>query len=206
MKGKFGIAMVIVIGAGLMTNCGTLKTKEKNQKAAQTVMALSGEWNSSCHKQQWFDFTQVTETYKFSALGDFEKELAISKNDCATTDILLLTGGTYDALGDDKNAPEAKDINFTINQASLTPKSARAVKMLNSMKYCSISDWAEAKRQDILGRACALMDYAKGEVSFDIYRQEGNQLLFGQKMFLLTKDAAGNRPNKLDEQHVFIKK
>ena len=99
MKREIKSVVAMLLATGLVAGCGMLKTSKKNQKADQITMALSGEWNSACQKQGWLGFTQLTEAYTFSALGDFEKRSAVFRHDCATPDLVVETGGTYDDLG-----------------------------------------------------------------------------------------------------------
>ena len=206
MKREIKSVVAMLLATGLVAGCGMLKTSKKNQKADQITMALSGEWNSACQKQGWLGFTQLTEAYTFSALGDFEKRSAVFRDNCATPDLVVETGGTYDDLGAAVDPADAKNINFTVSQASMTPKSDAAVTMLNTMKYCAIEDWAVNKKSDILDKKCVGIGYKKGEVVFDIYRQNDSQLVFGKKGFSLVGETASNRPNKLNELRTFTKK
>ena len=206
MKTKNKVKLAVFIAAGLVPACGALQTKNKNQKASQTVMSLNGQWESPCQKQDWFDFSQAIERYTFSALGDFEAKNEIFRDDCKTADNVVELAGTYASLGKDASAPDAKDINFTVSTATMIPKSDVAVKMLNAMKYCSVQDWTLDKKVDILNKECVGINYKNGEVVFNIYRQNSDQLYLGRKMFPLAADSASARPNKVDEERIFAKK
>ena len=206
MKTVFKISIVFIVAAGLTTGCGALKTSKKNQKADQTVMELSGQWESTCQKQGWFDFTQALESYTFSALGDFETKTTAYRDDCKNADHVVEIGGTYDSLGNAVDTPNAKSINFTVSSASMTPKSDVAVKMLNALKYCAVADWAVDKKVDILNKDCVGINYKTGQVIFDIYRLNSNQLQLGRKMFPFAGEAAATRPGKIDESRIFTKK
>ena len=207
MKAELRVLMAILVAAGLSASCGSTKsTKKEGKKLRQTAKSLNGEWDASCQKQDWFNFTQAAERFRFSPLGDFEKRTEIFRKDCKAADLVIETGGTYDSLGKAKDIPDAKEINFTISAASVTPKSEDAVKALKAMKYCSISEWALGKKEDVLGKDCAGVNYKNGEVVYDIYRQKNKQLYFGKKMLFLAGETANDRPVKLEEKRVFVKK
>ena len=201
MKTTVGIFFVICLAGGFTAGCG----KKKDDKTTQTSLKLTGAWNAPCKKEDWFNFTQVKERYHFTPLGGFHKTTEVMKDDCATSELAMKIGGTYDSLGGAQDVPGATNINFTISSASLTPNTNEMVDILNKTKFCSISDWAAGKEQDILGKKCSGMDYTKGQVVYDIYKEDGNRLTFGRRDLFLVGGSSDHRPSKLDQDTLYVR-
>jgi hypothetical protein len=204
MKTDIKIMVTLCLAAGLATGCGdSFKTTKKGKKAEQISMDLNGIWESSCHKNDWFDFSQSRERYTFGALGDFDLKMEISSDDCQTIDQVMELYGTYDDLGASAAQPEAKNINFTLSKATITPKSEEAVKVLNRIEYCSIKEWAVDKKVDVTDKECAGTSYRKGDVILDLYRLEENRLYFGKRFFTTTPAPSSDRPTEVDKDRTF---
>ena len=205
MKSKIRIFGLMIIVGAIVAGCGVFSTKNKGKKETQNVIALAGEWRSECIKGDWFDFSQYKDDYKFSAIGDFDKSTTVFKDDCKTAEITSTLRGTYDALGVTKDVPDAKDINFTVTEALISPRSDTATKILNSAEYCGISDWKTNQDVSVLDRDCVGWNFKKGTVIFDIYRLQDKRLFFGKRMTFFSSETNDSRPAKLDEEHVLVK-
>jgi hypothetical protein len=190
--------------AGCM-NTSTSATSQMMSEPAPSSMSLSGDWETTCRKQDWFDLSQVMERYIFKGGNTFEQTVRVFKDDCQETQITVKIAGKYDTLGAAKGEPYALNINFTVTSASLTAVSEDAVKMLNTLSYCGVKDWKTDKKIDLVDRGCTGLNYRSGEVIFDIYRRDGDRLYFGRNLFYLARESAADRPANIDERRIFFK-
>ena len=205
MRSKIKLFVAMIVVGALITGCGVFSTKSKGKKETQTIIALSGEWRSECIKGDWFDFSQYIDIYKFSALGDFDKISTMYKDQCNTAELTTTLRGTYDALGATKDVPDAKDINFTVTEALVSPRSDIATETLNAVSYCGVSDWKTNKEFSVLDKDCTGMDFKKGTVVFDIYRLKDNRLYLGKKMTFFSAETNDTRPAKLEEDRALVR-
>jgi hypothetical protein len=201
-----------VLGSALVLTGCSLDDKDDDKKDTgrkidQTDLALDGHWQSNCLGLDWLGFAQSQESYSFSALGDFTKDTTVFKDDCTAAQAVITVKGTAASLGQAEGVADAKALNLTIVEATLTPRTEGVVTALNTAKYCGKEDWHLDESVDILGLDCAGESYAKGQTVFDIYRLQDNQLLFGKStMIWFDATTVADRPTELDQERVFVKK
>ena len=199
----------LILSCGITAvGCGMLSTKNKGKKASENDQRLIGEWLDTCNKMDWLGFAYQQQTLRFSALGDFDRDVTLFKDStCANPIGKLSEHGTYASLGNSSNAPDAKDINFTVTEVTMSAETDDAISLLNSASYCGISDWKKGNPTDILGKSCTGMTRAKGDVVFDIYRVDtnGKRLINGKGSLFLDKTDMRSRPSSLDENRAFRK-
>ena len=197
---------IALIATATVTGCGAFKTKNHGQKAQETDNALSGVWNGTCTKADWLGISHQKAQLTFGALGDFDQTTTLYSDAGCTQPVAALTEhGTYASLGASKTAQNANDINFTTTAYSVTPKSDDAVKLMNGASYCGVNNWANGQATDVLGKTCLGQTYANGDVTFDVYHVDNNQLTLGKSSLFLTKSSASTRPSQLDSSNVFTK-
>lgn len=202
------VSLMLAFGV-VAAGCGAFETKKKGQKARENDSSLNGTWQNSCTKMDWLGFTYYRVTYKFSALGDFDKTTSLFADaSCAEAIGSLSESGTYAALGDAADTAQAKDINFTISEAKISADTDQAVKLLNAAAYCGISDWQKGRATDVLDKPCVGFQHVKGKVIFDIYKVDQNdkRLETGKGSIFLDKGDVSSRPKSLDEANTFFKK
>lgn len=204
-------AMIVALGCavGVVGACGRFATKEKARKIKQTDMQLAGQWSDGCVAHDWLGLTRSGETLTMSGVGDFDRKRTLfSDEQCTKSEVEFLVRGTFDTLGKDRTVEGAKDINFTVVFAQVTPRSDAVVKTLNAMAYCGVSDWQVAQAVDILGRDCLGQRWDNGTVDFDIYRLENDKkrLLLGKKGMFFESREASSRPTEMDEQKPYALK
>lgn len=207
MLSKNVMTLAAICGTFALAGCGAFETKGKGKKSDQTDYELAGTWTSACLKLDLLGLSRSSETYKFSALGDFDKTTTVFLDDgCQQPALDETVSGTADSLGADATVQDAKDINFTVTKATLTPRSDKAVQLLNDASYCGLTGWEKDKAVDVLGKDCAGEDWQNGEVIYDVYKRDGDQLRFGASMIFFDKTDAGERPTKLEDERVFTRK
>ena len=199
----------LILSFGITSvGCGMLSTKNKGKKASENDQKLVGEWRDTCNKMDWLGFAYQQQTLRFSALGDFDRDVTLFKDsNCSNPLGKLSEHGTYASLGNSSETPDTKDINFTVTEATMSAEVDDAVSLLNSASYCGISEWKKGNPTDILGKSCAGIQRAKGDVVFDIYRVDtnGKRLISGKGSLFLDKTDTSSRPSSLDENRAFRK-
>lgn len=198
----------LALGASfvMVAACGAFDTKDSGRKADEVDSELNGTWSSACLDTSFVGLTQSRETFAFSGLADFDKTTEIFTDACNTQAASLLVTGTYAKTGDADVVDGAKNINFTITGAALTPKTDDTARLLNRASYCGVTDWARDQEVDILGKDCAGESYANGDVVFDIYKVGDEELRFGQSgLIFFDGSNASDRPRELSDERIFSK-
>ena len=208
---RFSPKFIALITLPTLAGCGAFKTSDSGQKGDQVNPQLAAEWDSNCAAIGFMGFASKASILTIGAIGDFDRETQVfSAAGCASGDqaLSMKVSGTYDIVGDANIAGEAaKNINFTVNTASLTPTSQHAVDLLNAASYCGVTAWQTGTAVDIAGKDCAGESLKQGAVVFDVYEQAGNDVIyFGNAPMWFDRTSSGDRPTALDKSVTFSRK
>ena len=171
-------AFSLLFGCGMLlalTACG-----DKSDKGDSGENPLLGTWESTCialnnntasyRKTASFtsaDYTQATMTFD----GDGQ---------CQTVSKILQDGGTYrigkSAAGD----TGAREIDFTVAQLLLTPKTQEIADTFNDISNCGITSWQLDQPIDIKNRQNCELGSNTGDSAFDLFKVSGTNLNFGE--------------------------
>lgn len=158
---------------------------------------LKGKWVSACK-----NFARTTVT--FTDTGDetlTENFLPIGTPCTSSVALRVTTSGVYKT--GTSNVAGAKNLDETINIYTITPLDEMVAGGFNASGFCGIYEWVLNQPQDMFGIKCDenTKIINKGDKELNIYRIEGNKLMFGDAKNV---DAAG-RPLSLDKLNVFTK-
>jgi hypothetical protein len=164
--------------------------------SADAGSGLDGSWASACYNN-----TQTVLTYDGTNFGGTYTEY----NDAACTDAYHVSawGGTA-SFGDilDNGARQLDLAFLSFTSLPLTEENAT---MNNEYAYCGFTDWEAGVEEDVLGADCYGFSIPEGGVSLDIYKVEGDSLLFGVDAKIGVDLTEADRPTELDEMRVFTR-
>ena len=193
----------------VLTSCGGLKkgsNEDDNSPIDQRDMSLVGSWERGCEKVDLLGLQSHKVKLSFDiGLGFFREQTIFAKADCGDERIVEKQTGTYGKVGDAQGVDGGHQINFTIKDAFVTPRSDGAASDLNKAKYCNLANWQNGVEQKVTGVNCK-SGYNEGQVLFDIYKVDGNNLQLGQAGFLLDGSTSTTRPTSLDAARPYVKK
>lgn len=159
--------------------------------------ALEGAWQSACYERG-----QTRLEYRDGALtGTFT---AFADDDCAAaTAVNTWTG--HIRGGEAAEAAGAHRLDLMFATFTATPLSAEAAAYDNMVMYCGFTDWAANREKDVLGADCPGYAIPDGGESLDIYRVDGDTLVFGADSKVGVDLTEADRPTALDEARVFTR-
>ncbi len=196
-------------GVCLVAGCGYFKRETAGAVDQRVNFELMGKWGSNCVKTTWLGLTKTDETMEFSGVGGFEKTTYVhAGNECEKPSVVVTSKGTARTAGNVEGVEGAKELNLTIDEYALTPKTDAITNALNLASYCGVKNWQINVMTDVTDKDCVGKTFKKGTVVFDIYKAEGNTLHFGKSssFALDSKEKADKRPTALDNEKVFSKK
>lgn len=203
---RLGGKIAVSLTALSLAACGWFGTKKKGTKAVQVDFKLAGQWRSNCVGADVLKLAHASMQYNFSALADYEKkETFYSDAGCAEPAFSYKTSGTYAEIGKHEGLEGAKDINFTIQKASLTVHAQDILDELNSSELCGIKDWTVGREVDITNKDCQGFTVKPGDTVVDVYKLGEKELVFGKKIQLLASDDADSRPSSLATDAIYRK-
>ncbi len=193
-----------------LAGCGSMDTKAKDSKDSKGGVApeLVGTWKTACIEADFLGMNKKTDAVDYNAAGQFNHVTTLASDDsCGSAALVLGVSGNFEVTGDDAHVDGgAKDINYTIHGASLTPYSDGAVKALTLASYCGVTDWSAGKAVDIASRDCLGEKLESGQALFDIYRlSDDKALLLGDAMVWFDKSDSKDRPTKIATDRPYLK-
>ena len=90
----------------------------------------------------------------------------------------------------------------TFTSVALTEENAM---MNNQYAYCGFTDWVANVEKDVLGADCYGFSIPVGGKSLDIYKIEGDTLLFGVAAKIAVELDEADRPTELDSNRIFTR-
>lgn len=211
MKKIVNLTMVGCAGLLTLSACGDLKDRLEGRKGTKEVKPeLVGKWESSCKTLDILDLIEIggeRQSMDFSLVpGSVEKKIQhFSDGDCKEPAFERIIDASYAIVGDAEGGEGKKNINLTVNKVELKPQSGGAVEKLNKVKACGINDWKDGEARDVTGKDCVGKKYEKGQVIFDVYKKDGNNLYLGKSSFFLDGESAEDRPKDVDMEHPLMK-
>lgn len=203
-KKTIGILSVV-----LLSGCGALKRDNNEDDSSpndQRDLKLIGSWERGCERADILGLQSRKVKLNFDlGLGFFREQTIFAKDVCADERIVEKQTGTYAKVGDAQGVEGAYQINFTVKNAFVTPRSDQAADDLNKVKYCGLDNWKNDVEQKITNVPCK-SGYNEGQVLFDIYKLDENNLQLGQAGFLLDGSNNNARPATLDTLRPYVKK
>lgn len=209
MKKIAGLSVLGCAGLMALTACGDLRDRLEGRKDSKEVkIELIGKWESACKTRSILDLIDIggeRQIMDFSAVpGSVEKKLQrFTDGDCKEPAFERIIDASYAVVGDANDG--AKNMNLTVHKVEVKPLSEDSANKLNGEKACDISDWKDGEARDVTGKDCLGKKYEEGQVIFDIYKQEGDNLYLGKSSFFLDGDSADQRPESLDLEHPLLK-
>lgn len=201
--------MVGALSLLVLTGCGAMKkdnNEDNNGSAFRGDTALLGSWERGCEKADWLGLVSHKIKLNFDiSLGFYREQTLFADGNCADERVVEKQTGSYTKIGDAAGIDKGYQINFTIKDAYVTPRSDAAAADLNKAKYCNLTNWANGVEQKVTGVDCK-SGYKEGQVLFDIYKVDGNNLQLGQAGFLLDGSTSDARPTTLDTARPYVKK
>lgn len=192
-----------------LTGCGSLKkdnNEDSSSPADQRHTNLIGSWERGCEKVDLLGLQSHKVKLNFDiGLGFYREQTIFAKDQCGDERIVEKQTGTYGNVGDAQGVVGGRQINFTVKDAFVTPRSDQAAKDLNAAKYCNLTNWQNGVEQKVTGVSCK-SGFNEGQVLFDIYKIDGNSLQLGQAGFLLDGSTSTSRPSTLDAARPYVKK
>jgi hypothetical protein len=195
--------VLVLLATFALTACGSDSGGDGGDDG---LAALAGTWKTDCHAEN--DADGDVDSYKRTELvvsgstfvttaSFFEK----SDTTCATprySSVLtaaVVLGGEVAALAG------TKKIDINPSRFEVTPATAAAAAVFNQEPYCDISDWAAGVKRDVTEKTCA----GNLDTVYDIYKLDGNELVFGYADGDEIGSAADRRPKTLDAAHAYKK-
>ncbi len=205
---KMILALAALASTLNLSACGKFSTKDKGKKMEENSSALAATWNLGCSKFDFLGFLGNKEELVFSAVGDFERTKRVYDNtNCEAEMGHFETSGTYAVLGSSANTNDGtKDINLTVNTFDFTVLSDSLAKALNSAKFCGLDNWSVNQKVSLLGLDCATGKVGLGDVVYEIFLIDNNNVYFSDQLGVLGQRAAASRPTKLDTSRPYVKK
>lgn len=198
---------ITLIGlTSVLVSCGYLWKGSGDKKIQQQDSALVAKWKTECVGADALNLSHARRTIEFTMLGNFEKYENFYESDkCDNTQLAYKVEGTYATLGKNEDKDDLKNINFTVNKASLVPHSQAAADNMNTMNLCGENTWKQNEPKDITGKDCKGFTVERGDVIYDVYQVEGKNLYFGQKFFFLASDDADSRPDSVTKESPYLR-
>ncbi len=139
---------------------------------------IEGTWLKACVASSGTSTkTTLTNT------GDTGVLAGESFSDAACTTLAATTTVTSTfTLGAAVDSPAgAKKMDSTLVSITITPKTDAMVTTLNTGSYCSVTNWAKDTATDVTGKVCSggVTYFAKGAVTYTLYKLEGSSLTLG---------------------------
>jgi hypothetical protein len=154
---------------------------------------LTGRWTGPCLLS---GSESRKEIYDFNGQGLLLTSIDYSDTVCTAEKERLVQDFSMELIDkvtiDDREG--VKQINFTYNSLSLTPKTADRVDELNTDLYCDYDDWQLDEAKDLLGQENC-MGLNNGDGIYDIYFVSGADLYLGDS----PAATAENRPTALGD-------
>lgn len=193
----------------LLTGCGSLNkdnNEDSNSPVDQRDTSLIGSWERGCEKFDLLGLQSHKVKLNFDiGLGFYREQTIFAKDQCSDERIVEKQTGTYGKVGDAQGVEGGRQINFTVKDAFVTPRNDQAAKDLNDAKYCNLTNWQNGVEQKVTGVNCR-SGYSEGQVLFDIYKVDGNNLQLGQAGFLLDGSTSTTRPTSIDTARPYVKR
>jgi hypothetical protein len=160
------------------------------------VFELDGAWATACYNK-----TQVVLTYSYPSFTGTYTEFA--DDACTSAYHISEWAGTAEAGDTIASGARKLDLAFTaFTSVALTEENAA---MNNSYAYCGFTDWEANVEKDVLGADCYGFSIPVGGKSLDIYKIEGDTLLFGVGAKIAVDLTEADRPTELDSNRVFTR-
>jgi hypothetical protein len=199
----------ILISCGLALtsiSCGNIFRGRGDAKMEQQDAALAHSWKASCAKADVLELTHTRRKIRLGVLGNFDRfEHFYGSDACNDSQMEYKVSGTYATLGENKDNSDVKNINFTVNKATIKVTSKATVDVMNRLKLCEISDWKLNEEVNITNKKCTGFSVKRGDVIFDVYEVKDKSLYFGKKLFFLSGDNAADRPNEVATDVEYIR-
>lgn len=145
----------------------------------ETISAadLSGRWTGTCTT---VDSGSRQDTYDFDGGNLLQTSIFYSDAACATEAEHLVKDFSIRLIdkATSTGGHEVKQIDFSYNSVTLTPKTTDRVDTRNADVYCDYDDWELDEGKDLLGQDNCL-DLDAGDTIYDIYRVSATSLYRG---------------------------
>jgi len=183
-------------------NDGSLIEAAKNTAKEHSIM---GSWDSGCRGS---DLLEAHKKDKYSFEGDvftLTTEFFAGSEKCeGTPSIVQSYEGTFKLLDVNEDTEKARNIDFEYKNSYLMANTDGGVKLLNSLKFCGVSDWkkADKKKLNDLGGSVGCPIHRVPQKRFDVVKIENDELFFGYTTLIgLSK----SRPAALDHETIYRK-
>ena len=195
---KFKLVYPTTMLSVLALSCGSKGSNETPTGINKETAQLAGSWHSDCHAGTFLASSHVQKKIGFNVAGGFKRETRLFDNaQCSGPKVSTVLNGTFAAVGDVPNEPDAKQLNLTAKSAFVTPLDDKNTADFNQSKYCGITDWITNVEREVTGLSC-YSGFKEGQVIFDIYRIQENHIYFGNTGIWLNGGSDEQRPQKLD--------
>ncbi len=196
-----------VLSLGMLVAACGKDNKNDGQTIEEIPTALAGTYNTDCTKNGVLGLSSTDRELAFSRLGDFDKkEVYYSGSECADAPSLTYkVKGTAQDKGKNPADQTLELLNFSVNDAFLTPGTEAIVTTMNASSFCGKKDWVIGQEVSIGGLDCNGFTIKKGDVIPEIYDDRDGTLFFGKSFALLLKQT-GERPTQVDESIPYHKK
>jgi hypothetical protein len=180
--------------------------------SASNESALANAWQSACTPATAAPATELgmsnsRRTVALTSTGTFEKTENFFAKGCDESAALTYkVNGTYAMLGENPSNTTVKNIDFTVDSASISVSDAATAEKMNAAGFCGISDWKVDTATDITGKDCKGFTVAKGDVLMDVYKIENdNTLYFGRQFNFAATEDTKTRPESVSEAAPYTK-
>ena len=190
--------ILILIFSFTIISCA--KKSDTSSTSTTTTTEVEGTWVTSCFLSGG--------VYRINTITVTGTDVVVkyewhTDSNCSTD--YALWEDTYDSLsiGDEVTFSDAtKGHKFTLEVVSfkLTPQSASAVSVYNSVNYCGYSDWALNTAKDYSGITCSGIAYAVANTS-----AQGLYNLVGNNLFLGSLNTTGSYPTEVSTSITYVK-
>jgi hypothetical protein len=173
-------------------NAGGNDSKILNPVVIQSA-DLFGSWNSSCTDADLFGLSQNSrlniDGSKISKMIRYH-----SNGDCSGSAVEVESSGVVKVGSEVKSGVHT--IDFVISEIHMRPLSRTGERILNTAKFCGISNWTIGDSKNLTGLTGKENCYPRlPQKLYDIYSIDKNRLMFGKAIDL--KDST-RRPSELD--------
>lgn len=191
----------------LITGCGLGKTSKSGRKADETDNNIWGSWKTDCIDNSGIkELGKTKRAVVFNNLGDFDRiEYLYMGDQCSDRSLTITVSGTYAVKGNVTEDSEAQKLNLTVDRVKVYPHTKDAADLLNKMNACGIDNWKRKSEEDITGKNCSGYKLREGDVIFDIYMIDENDLYLGTKFSFSSPTDSDRRPKNVNDEIVYKK-
>ncbi|WP_141733456.1 hypothetical protein [Oligoflexus tunisiensis] len=194
-------ASLIALSLLILPACGDNDDDDKNDNVVEEIPTnYIGLYKTDCIASTALDLSHSIRTVDIQADGGFSRtEEYFGDEACQDSGLALRVDGTVQEKGDLPENPQLDMLNFSVNDVYITVNSDTLKDVLNTTRFCGITDWAVGQERNVAGADCRGFAIKKGDVIQEVVDDREGTLYFG-KNFALLLNQTSDRPTEIDDE------